>query len=266
MAEALFQMSAMGRPRILILGGTTEARQLAERLAAEPRYDAAISLAGRTADPRPQPLPTRIGGFGGAEGLSAFLKAEDVSLLIDATHPFAARISHNAAVATEATGTPLFALRRPPWKIEAGDRWTRVASVAEAVTALGETPRRAFLAIGRQEAFHFERAPQHSYVVRSVDPVTPPLNLPDVTAILACGPFAEADEMELLSQHGIDVMVAKNSGGGATYGKIAAARSLGIEVIMVERRKPADVPSVSDCEQALEHIHQLLSPQKDRGV
>ncbi|MCA1368306.1 cobalt-precorrin-6A reductase [Bradyrhizobium sp. BRP14] len=266
MAEPLFDMSAMDRPRILILGGTTEARELAERLAADRRYDAAISLAGRTADPRPQPLPTRIGGFGGAERLAAFLKAENIALLIDATHPFAARISHNAAAAADTTGTPLFALRRPAWEAEAGDRWTRVEIVAKAVSALGEAPRRVFLAIGRQEAFHFERAPQHRYVMRSVDPVTPPLTLPDITAILACGPFAESDEVELLKQHGIDVVVAKNSGGTATYGKIAAARKLGLEVVMVERHKPADVATVSDCDEALERIHQWLSPVKDRGV
>ncbi|HXV31903.1 MAG TPA: cobalt-precorrin-6A reductase [Sinorhizobium sp.] len=266
MAETLFDMSATERPRILILGGTTEARQLAERLAADPRYEAAISLAGRTADPRPQPLPARIGGFGGAEGLAAFLKTEAISLVVDATHPFAARISHNAATAAEATGTPLLALRRPAWEAETDDRWTRVASVAEAVAALGDMPRRVFLAIGRQEAFHFEKAPQHSYLVRSVDPVTPPLDLPDVTTILACGPFLEAEEMGLLRQHRIEMVVAKNSGGTATYGKIAAARKLGLEVVMVERRKPADVPAASDCDEALERIHQWLSPVKDRGV
>ncbi|OAP37931.1 cobalt-precorrin-6A reductase [Sinorhizobium glycinis] len=266
MAETPFDKSATGRPRILILGGTTEARQLAGSLAADGRYDAAISLAGRTADPRPQPLPTRAGGFGGAEGLAVFLELEKVSLLVDATHPFAARISHNAAAAAAATGTPLFALRRPAWDARPGDRWTRVASVAEAVSALGAAPRRVFLAIGRQEAFHFEKAPQHSYIVRSVDPVTPPLNLPDATAILAHGPFAEADEATLLGEHHIDVIVAKNSGGTATYGKIAAARKLGLDVVMVERHKPVDVPSVSNCDEALERIHQWLSPVKDRGV
>ncbi len=266
MAETLFDMSAIRRPRILILGGTTEARRLAERLATDRRYDAAISLAGRTADPRPQPLPTRVGGFGGAEGLAVFLELENVSLLVDATHPFAARISHNAAIAAAATGTPLFALRRPAWDAQPGDRWTRVASVVEAVSALGAAPRRVFLAIGRQEAFHFEKAPQHSYVVRSVDPVTPPLNLPDATAILAHGPFAEADELELIREHAIDIVVAKNSGGTATYGKIAAARKLGLEVVMVERHKPVDVPTVCTCDEALEHIHQRLAPVKDRGV
>ncbi|OOG64214.1 cobalt-precorrin-6A reductase [Sinorhizobium sp. A49] len=260
MAGSLFDTSAMEKPRILILGGTTEARELASRLAGDTRFETVISLAGRTADPRPQPVETRIGGFGGAEGLAAFLIAEEVALVVDATHPFAARISHNAAAAAKAAQVRLLALRRPEWQAEAGDAWTGVGSVAEAVTTLGDAPRRVFLAIGRQEAFHFEAAPQHSYVIRSVDPVTPPLKLPDATAILATGPFAEADEIDLLESHHIDIIVAKNSGGAATYGKIAAARKLGIAVIMVERRKPADVPSVGDCDTALERIDHWLSP------
>lgn len=260
MAGSLFDTSAMEKPRILILGGTTEARELASRLAGDTRYNTVISLAGRTTDPRPQPVKTRIGGFGGVEGLAAFLIAEQIALVVDATHPFAARISHNAAAATKAAQVRLLALRRPEWRAEVGDNWTGVGSVAEAVTALGDVPRRVFLAIGRQEAFHFEAAPQHSYVIRSVDPVRPPLRLPDATAILATGPFAEADEIDLLKTHRIDVIVAKNSGGTATYGKIAAARKLGIAVIMVERRKPADVPSLSDCNAALERIDHWLSP------
>ncbi len=229
-------------------------------MAADERYDTAISLAGRTADPKPQPVKTRIGGFGGTDGLARFLHDEKIALLVDATHPFAARISHNATEAAERTGTRLFALRRPEWQTEPGDRWTSVESVAEAVDALGAVPRRVFLAIGRQEAFHFEAAPQHSYIIRSVDPVTPPLNLPDQQAILATGPFAEADEAALFQARKIDVIVAKNSGGSATYGKIAAARRLGIEVIMVERRKPADVPTVGRCDEALDLIAHWLAP------
>lgn len=242
------------------MGGTTEARELARRLAEDTRFDTAISLAGRTADPKPQPVKTRIGGFGGADGLAHVLRDEKIALLIDATHPFAARISHNAAEAAQRTGTKLLALRRPEWQPAPGDLWTSVESVAEAVHALGTIPRRIFLAIGRQEAFHFEAAPEHSYVIRSVDPVTPPLNLPDQQAILATGPFAEADEAALLQAQKIDVIVAKNSGGSATYGKIAAARRLGIEVVMVERRKPADVPTVGSCDEALDLIAHWLAP------
>lgn len=213
-----------------------------------------------------QPVPVRSGGFGGSDGLAQFLKTEKFDLLIDATHPFAARISQNAAIAARETGILFFALRRPGWERQPGDRWTSVASVAEAAGALGETPRCVFLAIGRQEAFHFESAPQHHYLVRSVDPVTPPLAVPDARYLLATGPFEETAERELLTSNQIEVIVAKNSGGKATYGKIAAARTLGIEVIMVERQQPANVRTADTVEEALGLVDHLFSPEMNRGV
>lgn len=219
-----------------------------------------MSLAGRTVDPKPLPLPTRIGGFGGADGLAEYLENEHVDLLIDATHPFANRISANAASAAEMSGVPLFALRRPPWTEVEGDRWVRVEGIDAAVAALGAMPRRVFLAIGRQEAGRFSAAPQHSYLVRSVDPVEPPLAVPDCRYILASGPFGEADEERLLLEGGIDVIVTKNSGGTATYGKIAAARKLGLDVVMIERCKPSGVTAVETVEAALALIDQLLPP------
>ncbi len=260
----------MGAPRILILGGTTEARRLAERLAGTPSLDATISLAGRTAEPRALPLPTRIGGFGGAEGLAAYLKAEGIDLLIDATHPFAARMSVNAAEAAAKAATPLFALRRAPWQRQTGDRWMSVAEIDAAVAALGDTPRRVFLAIGRQEAHRFAAAPQHHYLIRSVDPVDPPLGVPQADYILSAGPFTRAGETALLRDHAIDVIVTKNSGGEATAAKLEAARALGLEVVMVERRLPPEVPTVETVEAALAEItHRLgvpgLGPMK-RGV
>ena len=258
--------SDMGKPRILLLGGTTEARQLAERLAADPRYEATISLAGRTLQPRSLPLPVRMGGFGGAEGLARYLSEEGIDLLIDATHPFANRISANAAQAATLTGTPLFALRRPGWQRQPGDRWTGVGDLEAAVDALGDTPRRVFLAIGRQEAHVVNRAPQHAYLVRSVDPVEPPLTVPQANYILATGPFSEEDERALLAAHRIDVIVTKNSGGTATYGKLAAARALGIEVVMVERLHPPEVAAVATVTDALDRIDHLLSPAMKRGV
>ncbi len=212
------------------------------------------------------PLPVRSGGFGGVDGLADYLKRENIDLLIDATHPFAIRISANAAEASARTGTPLFALRRPGWNEQPGDRWTRVPDLEAAVDALGAARRRIFLAIGRQEAHVFNRAPQHAYLVRSVDPVEPPLTVPQADYILSIGPFDEADERALLTEKRIDVVVTKNSGGEATYGKIAAARALGIEVIMVERRHPADVPAVATAEEALDRIAHLLSPAMKRGV
>jgi precorrin-6A/cobalt-precorrin-6A reductase len=250
----------MGKHRILILGGTTEARQLAERLALRADIEATISLAGRTLDPRPLPLPTRVGGFGGVDGLVGYLANEKIDLLIDATHPFANQISANAAQATERAGIPVLGLCRPGWTRRAGDRWLSADDVAGAVLALGSAPRRVFLAIGRQEAGQFSSAPQHAYLVRSVDPVDPPLDVPDCHYILANGPFHEDDETRLLRENDIDVVVSKNSGGAATYAKIAAARTLGIEVVMIERRKPTGIKTVGTVEAALELIDQMLPP------
>ncbi|TCP83567.1 precorrin-6A reductase [Rhizobium sp. PP-CC-2G-626] len=229
-------------------------------------HDVVLSLAGRTSAPMAQPVPTRIGGFGGAEGLTRTLRAESFDLLIDATHPFATRISNNAAKAALETGIPAFALRRPPWERQPGDLWTCVKSLNAAVAALGKTPRRVLLAIGRQEAALFEASPQHTYLVRSVDPVDPPLTLPDVRYILATGPFGETEEHALLVEHGIDCIVAKNSGGSATYGKIAAARALKIPVILVERSSEAALPTVGTVEEALARIDHVLAPGRKRGV
>lgn len=213
-----------------------------------------------------QPVPVRVGGFGGSEGLAAFLQAEGFDLLIDATHPFANRISANAGIAARETDVQAFTLRRPGWIREPDDRWTNVQSIEEAVDALGKTPRNVFLAIGRQEVFHFEKAPQHRYLIRSVDPVKPEPSLPDVRFILATGPFAEDAEHDLLIENRIDVIVAKNSGGDATYGKIAAARALGIAVVMVERRPAADMRTVTTVEEALGLIDHIFSPKMKRGV
>jgi len=203
-----------------------------------------LSLAGRTATPAAQPVPVRIGGFGGAEGLAAYLRAERIAALIDATHPYAATISHNAARAAGTAGVRLIALRRPPWQQTAGDRWTEVADAAAAARALGSAPRHIFLALGRKELAPFAAAPQHHYLVRSVDPVEPPLGVPHAIYLVARGPFAEGAERELLLAHGIEAIVSKNSGGDAAYGKIAAARALGIAVILLRRPALPDVPAV----------------------
>jgi precorrin-6A/cobalt-precorrin-6A reductase len=250
---------------ILILGGTTEARQLAERLKAMQRFRLELSLAGRTKAPVAQPVPVRVGGFGGAEGLAACLKAQHVDLLLDATHPYAARISANAARASEIADIPLIALRRPGWQRQEGDRWIEVDSVEVAVQALGEKSVRAFLALGRQELLPFEAAPQHSYLVRSVDPVEPPLELPDVTYLTARGPFREADERTLLTENRIEVIVSKNSGGEASYGKIAAARVLGLPVVMIRRPALPEVPSFETVEALAAHLDQAFPAGQLRG-
>ena len=250
---------------ILILGGTAEARKLAERLAGDTRFITTLSLAGRTRTPAEQPVPVRVGGFGGAEGLAAYIRENGVTILIDATHPYAAQISRNAAEAARLANIPLIALRRPAWTRDAGDRWIEVDSIRGAVGALGETPRKVFLTLGRQELLPFETAPQHHYLIRSVDPVEPPLDVPHAIYLTSRGPFAEADEALLLAEHGIEMIVAKNSGGPSSYGKIAAARKLGIEVIMVRRPVLPDVPSVETIEDMLAWLDHALAPLKKRG-
>jgi precorrin-6A/cobalt-precorrin-6A reductase len=252
--------------QILILGGTAEARQIAAALVARGDCAVTLSLAGRTENPVEQGVPVRIGGFGGAGGLAKHLRQHAVELLIDATHPYAARISANAAEAAAQAGVPILALRRPGWERMEGDRWTEAPDVAAALEALGAAPRHVFLALGRQEVHAFEAAPQHRYVVRSVDPVEPPLALPHVETILARGPFETADELALLERHRIDAVVSKNSGGSATYGKIAAARALGIEVVMVRRPPLPDVPSAPTVHELLAMIAHRLGPVADRGV
>ncbi|WP_454857297.1 cobalt-precorrin-6A reductase [Rhizobium binxianense] len=256
----------MSGTRILILGGTTEARTLAEALSARGGCDILLSLAGRTEKPSVQPAPVRIGGFGGPEGLAAFLGEGGYDLLIDATHPFAERISANAAIAAGETGIAAIALRRPEWQPQPGDRWRVVGSIPAAIRSLGESPRRVFLATGRQGAHHAEAAPQHFYLVRSVDPVDPPLALPNFRSILDRGPFTLENELSLLTTHHIDAVVAKNSGGSATYAKIEAARLLGIEVAMIARAPVPAMQTVETVEGALAAIGQLFPPPVKRGV
>jgi precorrin-6A/cobalt-precorrin-6A reductase len=252
--------------RILILGGTTEARQLAGRLAARAGFNVTLSLAGRTAAPAVQPVPVRIGGFGGAEGLADHLREEKIDALIDATHPYAATISSNAAAAASRASVALVALRRPGWTPVAGDRWVEVECTADAVQALSAAPRRVFLALGRKEIAPFEAAPQHRYLVRSVDPVVPPLTVPHAVYLTARGPFPEAGERALLEQYGIEIIVAKNSGGAATYGKIAAARALGLPVIMLRRPVLPDVAAVATVEGVVRWLDHVPAPAATRGV
>ncbi len=239
---------------------------LAERLASRPDLKVTLSLAGRTAAPARQPVPVRRGGFGGAAGLADYLMTERVDALIDATHPYASIISANAVAAARQAEVPFVALRRPPWTAVAGDRWIEVGDAGAVVRALGPTPRRVFVALGRQELAPFANAPQHHYLIRSVDPVDPPLLLPHVTYVTGRGPFSEADDRALMTEHQIDVVVAKNSGGGATYGKIGAARALGIEVVMLRRPPESDAPAVATIDDAVAWLAHALTSAVARGV
>jgi precorrin-6A/cobalt-precorrin-6A reductase len=253
-------------PRILILGGTTEARALGERLAKRGGLGVTLSLAGRTAAPVPHAVPVRIGGFGGATGLADYLVAEHVDALIDATHPYATIISENAIAAARQTAVPFMMLRRPPWAAVAGDRWIEANDAKAAVSAIGQERRSVFVALGRNELKPLAGAPQHRYLVRSVDPVDPPLPLPQVTYVTARGPFSEADDRALMAAHAIEVVIAKNSGGGAAYGKIAAARTLGIEVIMLRRPAAPDAPAVETVDEAIAWLDHALTSAAARGV
>jgi precorrin-6A/cobalt-precorrin-6A reductase len=252
--------------RVLILGGTAEARILAERLAGRLELDVTLSLAGRTASPARQPVPVRSGGFGGAAGLADYLRRERIDALIDATHPYASRISANAIAAARQTKVRFMMLQRPPWVASAGDRWTDVDDVSEAVRALGPSPRRVFVTLGRNELAPFAAAPQHHYLIRSVDPVELPLPLPHASYVIGRGPFAEAGDRALMTTHGIDIVIAKNSGGSATYGKIAAARSLGIGVIILRRPPAPDAPSVETIADAIAWLDHALTSTAARGV
>jgi precorrin-6A/cobalt-precorrin-6A reductase len=252
--------------RILILGGTAEARQLAGRLAGRGGLEVTLSLAGRTASPATQPVPVRVGGFGGAAGLADYLTRERIDALIDATHPYANVISANAVEAARRSGVPLIALRRPPWIAVSGDRWIEVNDVGEAVRAIGQPPRRVFVALGRNELAPFHEAPQHYYLVRSVDPVDPPLPLPHVGYVTGRGPFSEADDHTLMTEHRVDVVVSKNSGGTATYGKIAAARVLGIDVVVLRRPAAPDGAAVETIEDAIAWLDHALTSATARGV
>jgi precorrin-6A/cobalt-precorrin-6A reductase len=223
--------------KLLILGGTAEARGLAG--AAVDRFghrlDVITSLAGRTRNPAALPGTVRVGGFGGAAGLADYLSAEAIAIVIDATHPFAEVISDHAREACEGTGVPRLALLRPRWRKQAGDHWIEVDDVAGAAVALADHGGRAFITVGVKELDAFAGA--HG-VIRLVDrPAAPPANFEMLTGR---GPFTVAGETRLLTDHGIDVVVSKASGGTATRAKITAARNLGIPIIMM--RRPPDPP------------------------
>jgi precorrin-6A/cobalt-precorrin-6A reductase len=234
--------------RVLILGGTGEARRLASALVDE-GVDVVSSLAGRVADPLLPRGEVRVGGFGGAAGLVAWLRAHPVQSLVDATHPFAATMTASSAAAAAETGVPLLRLQRPGWSPRPGDDWRWVGSLAEAAVAVAGFDS-VFLTTGRQGLAAFAGLTGRC-VVRSVDPPSPPL--PErTTVLLARGPFSVPDELALMREHHIDVVVTKDSGGAMTAAKLTAARELGLPVVLVRRPPvPPGVPTVATVEEAL---------------
>lgn len=228
--------------RVLVLGGTGEARELAARLAGRPGLEVVSSLAGRTSDPRRPPGRTRVGGFGGAAGLAGWLAAERIGAVVDATHPFATAMTEAAVTATAGLGVPLLVLRRPGWAAGPGDNWRRVPSLAAAAADL--PGQRVLLTVGRGEVRAFAADQDRWYLIRSVEVPGPPLP-PRAQVVAARGPFTVADELVLMRGHGIDVVVTRDSGGAQTSAKLAAARQLGLPVVMVDRPPAPAVPTVA---------------------
>ncbi|GHI86654.1 cobalt-precorrin-6A reductase [Streptomyces xanthophaeus] len=244
-------MSAEPARHVLVLGGTTEARQLAEALADDPSYRVTTSLAGRVTAPVLPPGGTRIGGFGGVEGLAGWIAGHDVTHVVDATHPFAERMSFHACGAQALTGVPLLALRRPGWAPGPGDAWTFADSLAGAAELLPALGGRAFLTTGRMGLHSFAHLTDTWFLVRSVDPPAPPMP-PHLEVLLDRGPFGLEGERELLARHRIDVLVTKDSGGSATAPKLTAAREAGIPVLVVRRPPvPEGVPEAHSVTAAL---------------
>ena len=254
---------------MLLLGGTTEASQLARALAAA-GTDAVFSYAGRTAAPIAQPLPTRVGGFGGVAGLRDWLQAQRITHLVDATHPFAAQMSSNAVYACAAAGVALLALERPAWQPQAGDQWQCVADIDGAVAALPSTPARVFLAIGRQNLLSFTPSAHcaaHHYLLRLVDAV-PDLPLPDAQVVIARGPFTVEGDRALLLQHRITHLLAKNAGGSGAAAKLEAARMLNLPVILINRPAVPARRTAATVEKVMAWLssHHSAAGNAERGV
>lgn len=248
----------MQAKRLLILGGTQEAARLAARLTSLAGVEVISSLAGRVRQPAAPAGALRQGGFGGVEGLGAYLQEQHIALLIDATHPFAAHISFHAAQAAQACGLPHLMLVRPAWEPVAGDYWIVVESLEAAAARLPRLARRVFLSIGRQELAAFAHLRDCWFLMRMIDPPRPETPIPPGTLLLERGPFTLAAERALIQTYAIEALVSKHSGGAATYAKMQAARELGLPVLLVQRPPLPAGERVSEVEQAYQWVCQHL--------
>ncbi|UWR26246.1 cobalt-precorrin-6A reductase [Sulfitobacter sp. S223] len=247
--------------RVLLLGGTTEASQLAQALHSA-RIETVFSYAGRTNAPIAQPVDVRIGGFGGADGLATYLKNERISHVVDATHPFANTMGQNAYRACSTHGTPLLRLARPAWRAQADDKWIHVPDITGARDALPADPCRVFLAIGRMHVDLFAARPEHHYLLRLVDAPQTQITLPDHHVTVARGPFNVAEDIALMQEHRITHVIAKNAGGSGAVAKIDAARALGLQVVMIDRPLRPDIAETANIETVLA----WLNHDAERGV
>lgn len=238
---------------ILILGGTAEAYALARDLAGRPGLRVISSLAGRTENPRLPEGEVRIGGFGGPEGLAIYLRDTGVDAVVDVTHPFAARMGWNAAAACAATGMPLLRLERPAWVRQPGDRWDEVDDWDQAAAIVGAQSRRVLMALGRQELLPFAGLDHVWFLIRSVEVPESLGAFAQAESLLARGPFTLEGERDLLRARGIDTIVCKNSGGPADA-KLAAAREMGLRVVIKRRPARPDTPRAAGVIEALQWL------------
>ena len=244
--------------RLLLLGGTREAVELARALAGNTRVETTYSLAGRTRRPASVPVPVRTGGFGGPDGLAAYLRDERIDLVVDATHPYAAKMSAHAALACERESVPRLVLHRPPWTPELRDRWVDVPDAERAARALAGLGQRVLLTVGSRGLEPFSAVPGVSFIVRAVEPPTIALDPARFEVVLERGPFDVESERRLLESRAIDVVVSKNSGGTAAHAKLEAARALGLPVVMIARPSPPPGPRVETVAAAADWIEARL--------
>ncbi|AXC14315.1 Cobalt-precorrin-6x reductase [Acidisarcina polymorpha] len=244
-------------PRILILGGTHEASRLATILANNRDLTVITSLAGRLSQPHLPAGIVRIGGFGGPDGLTSYLREEAISAVLDVTHPFAAQISRNAEQACRNLDVPLLAFERPAWERVEGDLWMHVADVPAAAALVNKWNHRIFLSIGRQQVGAFAECRDAWFLIRAIDYPTDPLP-PRSKLILERGGFDLQSELKMLREESIEILITKNSGGTVTYPKIEAARKLGIRVIMIDRPAAPNHSTFSDLGKLVGGLAQVL--------
>lgn len=247
---------------LLVLGGTSEATTLCQS-ARDAGVQGIVSLAGRVKQPVPQALPMRVGGFGGAAGLAAFLRAERITHVVDATHPFADQMSRNAVQACADAAVPLIAFTRAPWTAQPGDDWRHVPDIAGAIAALKGEGKRVMLAVGRMHLEAFAPNQQHYYLLRLVDAPEEALPFRNHDVVVARGPFSYDDDMALMRAHRIELVVAKNAGGSGARAKIDAARALAVPVILIDR---PDLPARAQTHDLAEVMRWLGHHGTDRGV
>ncbi|MGF1475177.1 MAG: cobalt-precorrin-6A reductase [Geminicoccaceae bacterium] len=253
-------MPGAGDPRLLLLGGTEEARDLAQNIEAEGRWQLISSLAGSTSQPFALPGTLLVGGFGGARRMAVFVREQLVRAVIDATHPYAVRIARNAVRASFVTGTPAIKLVRRPWLAEAGDRWHEVDTVAQASAFASQLGRTWLVTLGQKGFGQLDPSGAGRCLVRSIEPID---RMPaNGVRIEARPPFCVASELDLMRSYEVDVVITRNSGSAQVYAKIEAARLLGIPVVMIRRPAPPRlVPTVAD----LAQVHAWLD-QVARGL